>query len=130
VAEKYGKKLLGEDEIKAVLQRLDRLGIEESREVAAQTLDVVFGLVKNIEVIMEGGYRLLVWLCNWYETWTRRWQGIDRCHSTGAWCVWLICAWKISLSTLSTSPHARISNERKEKRTFVEPDIAVSGCMS
>lgn len=61
MAEKYGKKLLGENEIKAVLQRLDRLSIEESREVAAQTLDVVYGLVKNIEVIMEGTHRLLVW---------------------------------------------------------------------
>jgi hypothetical protein len=63
VAEKYGKKLLGENEIKAVLQRLDRLSIEESREVAAQTLDVVYGLVKNIEVIMEGAYGIINRLC-------------------------------------------------------------------
>lgn len=54
VAEKYGRKLLGENEINAVLQRLDRLTIEESKEVAAQTLDVVYGLAKNMEVIMEG----------------------------------------------------------------------------
>ena len=60
VAEKYGRKLLGENEIKAVLQRLDRLTIEESKETVAHTLDVVYGLVKNIEVIMEGAHPLLV----------------------------------------------------------------------
>lgn len=71
VAEKYGRKLLGDNEIKAVLQRLDRLTMEESREAVTQTFDVVYGLVKNIEVIMEGAHRLLVWLCTWYEAWTR-----------------------------------------------------------
>jgi hypothetical protein len=60
VAEKYGRRLLGENEIKTVLQRLDRLTIEESKETVAQTLDIVYGLVKNIEVIMEGVYQLLV----------------------------------------------------------------------
>ena len=71
VAEKYARKLLGNNEIKAVLQRLDRLTIEESMEAVTQTLDVVYGLVKNIEVIMEGAHRLLVWLCTLYEAWTR-----------------------------------------------------------
>lgn len=56
VAEKYGSKLLGENEINAVLQRLDRLSTEQSRETAAQTLDIVYGLVKNTEVIMEGAH--------------------------------------------------------------------------
>jgi len=54
--EKYAKKLLGEKDIESVLQRLDRLTLEESKMTVAQTLDVVHGLVKNMEVVMEGAY--------------------------------------------------------------------------
>lgn len=53
--EKLAKKLLGEREIESVLDRLDRLTMEESRTTAAQTLDVVHGLVNNMEVVMQGG---------------------------------------------------------------------------
>jgi hypothetical protein len=48
------KKLLGENEIEAVLQRLDRLTDDEARTTAAQTLEVVYGLVQNIRVVMDG----------------------------------------------------------------------------
>jgi hypothetical protein len=54
VAEKYAKKLLGEKDIESVLQRLDRLTLEESKTTVAQTLDVVYGLVNNIQVVMKG----------------------------------------------------------------------------
>ena len=47
-------KLLGENETEAVLERLDRLNHEEARTVAAQTLEVVYGLVKNMKVVMNG----------------------------------------------------------------------------
>ena len=57
---KYAKKLLGENEIESVLQRLDRLTGEESKMVVVQTLDVVYGLVNNMEVVMEGARRMLV----------------------------------------------------------------------
>jgi len=60
--ERYAKKLLGERDIEAVLSRLDRLTVEESRTAAAQTLDVVHGLVNNMEVVMEGTRFLLVWV--------------------------------------------------------------------
>jgi hypothetical protein len=53
-AEKFAKKLLGEREIEAVLERLDRLTVEESRTTATQTLNVVHSLVNNMEVVMEG----------------------------------------------------------------------------
>ena len=48
------KKLRGEDDIEAVLQRLDRLTLDESRATAAQTLQVVYGLVRNTRVVMDG----------------------------------------------------------------------------
>ncbi|KAH8987444.1 hypothetical protein EDB92DRAFT_1127482 [Lactarius akahatsu] len=51
---KFGKKLLGESEIEAVLQKLDRLTQEEARVMAAQTLDVVHCLVNNVKVVMDG----------------------------------------------------------------------------
>jgi hypothetical protein len=56
VAEKYAKKFLGEKGIESVLQRLDRLTVEESRTTVAQTLDVVYSLVNNMHVVMEGAY--------------------------------------------------------------------------
>jgi hypothetical protein len=52
--EKFTKKLLGENEIEAVLQRLDRLTQDEARITVAQTLGVVHGLVGNMKVVMEG----------------------------------------------------------------------------
>ncbi|KAH9039125.1 hypothetical protein EDB85DRAFT_2141372 [Lactarius pseudohatsudake] len=52
---KFGMKLFGENETEAVLQRLDRLNHEEARTVAAQTLEVVYGLVRNMKVAVDGG---------------------------------------------------------------------------
>jgi hypothetical protein len=51
--EKIMKKLLGNGEIEAVLQRLDRLTLDEARMTVAQTLDVVRGLVGSIKEVME-----------------------------------------------------------------------------
>ena len=52
--EKFAKKLLGENEIEAVLQRLERLTREEARITVAQTLEVVHGLVRNVKVVLDG----------------------------------------------------------------------------
>jgi hypothetical protein len=49
------KKLLGEKDVEAVIQRLDRLTQDEARITAAQTLEVVYGLVQNMRVVMDGG---------------------------------------------------------------------------
>jgi hypothetical protein len=51
---KFVKKLFGESEIEAVLQRLDRLTQEEARMTGAQTLEVVYRLVNNVKVVMDG----------------------------------------------------------------------------
>jgi hypothetical protein len=53
-AEKLVKKFLGEKDVEAVIQRLDRLTQDEARITAAQTLEVVYGLVKNMTVVMDG----------------------------------------------------------------------------
>jgi hypothetical protein len=52
--EKFGMKLLGENEVEAALQRLDRLTHDEARATAAQTLEVVYHLVQNMALIMNG----------------------------------------------------------------------------
>jgi hypothetical protein len=59
ISEKLGKKLLGENDVEAVLQRLDRLTREEAQTTATQTLELVYGLVKNTKVVMDGAYDLL-----------------------------------------------------------------------
>jgi hypothetical protein len=48
------KKLRGENDIEATLQRLDRLTLDEARATAAQTLEVVCGLVRHRRVVMDG----------------------------------------------------------------------------
>jgi hypothetical protein len=48
------KKILGENDIEAVLQRLDRLTLEEARATGAQTLEVVYGLVQHRRVVIDG----------------------------------------------------------------------------
>jgi hypothetical protein len=60
VAEKYAKKILGEKDIGSVLDRLDRLTLEESKITAAQTFDVVYRLVNKMQVVMEGVHRQYV----------------------------------------------------------------------
>ena len=52
--EKFVKKILGENEIEAVLQRLDRLTLDEARATGAQTLQVVYGLVQHRRVVLDG----------------------------------------------------------------------------
>ena len=46
--------------MEAVLQRLDRLTQEEAKTTATQTLGLVYGLVKNIKVVMDGARALLI----------------------------------------------------------------------
>jgi hypothetical protein len=59
ISEKLRKKLLGENGMEAVLQRLDRLTREEAQTTATATLELVYGLVKNIKVVMDGAHDLL-----------------------------------------------------------------------
>ena len=56
--EKFAKKLLGDNEVEAVLQRLNRLTQDEAKMTVAQTLGVVHGLVGNMKVVMEGAESL------------------------------------------------------------------------
>ena len=51
----FPKKLLGEKQIEEVLQRLDRLTPIEARKTAVQSLEVVYGLIQNMRVVMDGG---------------------------------------------------------------------------
>ena len=54
VSEKFAKVLLkGGGDIEAVLQRLDRLTQEEARMTVTQTLEVVYGLVNNVKLVMD-----------------------------------------------------------------------------
>ncbi|KAH9957397.1 hypothetical protein BC827DRAFT_1138077 [Russula dissimulans] len=52
----FAKKLVGKNDVEAVLHRLDRLTMEESRMTAAQTMEVVHGLFNNMKGVMDGMY--------------------------------------------------------------------------
>jgi hypothetical protein len=53
-AEKIGQRRLEENRVEAVLQRLDRLTQDEARTTAAQTLQIVYDLVQNVRVVIDG----------------------------------------------------------------------------
>ena len=53
------KKLLGEKDVEAILQRLDRLTLDEARTTAAQSLEAIYGLVQNMRMLMDGERVLL-----------------------------------------------------------------------
>ena len=54
IAVKLIKKFWGEKEVEAVLHRLDRLSQDEARMATAQTLEVVYGLVQNMRMVIDG----------------------------------------------------------------------------
>ena len=53
-AEKLVKKFFGEKDVETVIQRLDRLTQDEARMTAVQTLEVVYRLIQNMKVVMDG----------------------------------------------------------------------------
>ena len=53
-AVKFAKKVFGEKDVEAVLQRLDRLTQDEARTTAAQALEVVYSLVQNMTKVLIG----------------------------------------------------------------------------
>ena len=48
------KKLLGENDVEAILLKLDRLTLDEARTTGAQSLEVVYGLVRDMGQAMDG----------------------------------------------------------------------------
>jgi len=54
-AVKFVKNVFGEKGVEAALQRLNRLTQDEVRMTATETLEVVYGLSRNMSVVMDGG---------------------------------------------------------------------------
>ena len=52
--EKLVRKLVGEKNMQAMVQRLDRLTQGEARQTIAQVLKLVHGLVENMKAVMDG----------------------------------------------------------------------------
>ena len=57
---KRGKKLLGENDTEKILDRLDRLSPEEAGRTVSPTLEVIYGLIHNLTLVMEGAWPLFV----------------------------------------------------------------------
>ena len=76
--ELFAKKLLGDSEIETVLRRLDRLTEDEARTTVAQTMGVVYGLVGNMKIVMEGAeYLCICFTFNFLRIRPTRWKSID-----------------------------------------------------
>lgn len=76
IAVKFVKKVFGEKDIEAVLQRLDRLTHDEARTTAAQTLSVVHSLVQGMRVAMDGEQTHSAHICSLLSPLSARWQSI------------------------------------------------------
>jgi len=72
--------MLGENEVESVLQRLDRLTLDEARTTATQTLEVVHGLVRNMRVVIDGKATLSGTLILLLNILPSRRQSIGRCY--------------------------------------------------
>ena len=81
-------KLLGESDVEAILQRLDRLTQEEARMTGAHMLEVVHGLIDNLKVVMDGGAPYFISYQEIDETCSSRWQGINDWHTANSKYVW------------------------------------------
>ncbi len=60
------KDIRGENDIEAALRRLDRLTSDEGRATAAQTLEVVCGLVRHRKVVLDGEKALPMLFSPWH----------------------------------------------------------------
>ena len=125
--EKFAKKLLGESEIEAVLQRLDRLTQDEARMTVTQTLGVVDGLVGSMKVVMEGAeclrdcYKYFLRICFF------RWQGVNRWYSTEFGYVFCM-KWVLPILTwVVVALHEVLNNMNKLKRLFYFPHLLLLG---
>ena len=68
-AEKYATKLLGENDIDVVLQRLDRLTVKESKMTVQHIHYVICGLFNSMQVVMDGAHCLII-----YSYWPTRYE--------------------------------------------------------
>ena len=80
------KKLLGEKDVEATLQKLDRLTLDEARTTAAQSLDAIYGLVQNMRMVMDGE-QVLLCLSHHLNVVPSRWQSDGRRCQRGSWYV-------------------------------------------
>ena len=120
VAEKFAKKLLGESEIEAVLQRLDRLTLDEARMTGAQTLQIIHGLVNNMKVVMDGMQTTVTCRQLLIRLWLGRRQGFNERHPTGSKYAQRI----VDITDLligNASCDARDDNQHKQDETLVIP---------
>src|SRR5712672_3143233 len=130
--EKLGKKLLGENdnEVEAILRRLDRLTLEEARMTGTTTLRVVYDLLKNMKMAMDGtpGSLINSLRCTEYSlSHLDRSVLMDDIHHTLGGCG--VMKKKTMLTLLSVDMQNVASNMNKLRRMF-NPDSRLSSAMA
>jgi len=84
-AEQLVKKLLETMDLEAVLRRLDRLTHDEARMAAAQILEIVYRIVQNMGVLMDGELSFTKFVAFWVLSFHYRRQGIGRPSKECPW---------------------------------------------
>ena len=82
--ENIKEKWLNEEDIGRVRRRLRRLTQDETQMTVAYNMEVVYGLISNIKILMDGARRSLAQLRRVKSLF--RWQGIYRQDSSGSQC--------------------------------------------
>jgi len=112
--EKFAKKLLGESEIEAILQRLDRLTQEEGRMTMAQTLEVVYGLMNNVKVVMNGTQKFAQLVTVDQLSCLGRWKGIDGWYLEGL--MYAFTAFRLGLAKADDDVRYNATNGERNKQ--------------
>jgi hypothetical protein len=102
-----------------VLERLDRLTREEAQTTATQTLGLVYCLVKNIKIVMDGTHGLFVLHAVLINAYPFRGKRVDGwCLSNSRYVLLVGCGLVIN-SNVSTHPAARERHKQGETCVIV-----------
>jgi hypothetical protein len=110
--------MIGEKNIKAILQRLDRLTQDEARTTASETLKVIYGLVQNMTEVMNGEQIHIAWLIVYRTSSSLDGRGsIDGVREALGMFRWQqassVCHWALEIL------HEMASAKNKSKRQFI-----------
>jgi hypothetical protein len=85
--EKYGELLLDETDIEEALEELEGLVQEEVRSMVTELLSIVYGLIRNMRIVMDGELNPLISYSNFFQAYyfSIRRSTIDRLYPKLSW---------------------------------------------
>ena len=116
--------------MEAILQRLDRLTLEEARMTGTTTLEVVYDLLKNMKMAMDGTQGLLINSLRWTKyslSHLDRSVLMDDIHRTLGVFVALNT---LSLLTVVAVDMQNVASNMNKLRRMFNPDSRLSSAMA